>query len=67
MNNFQIGDRVKLVETNREGVIIGKTYGDIRYEVRCDNGLHVRDLRPEALRLSEEPISSATGALSSRR
>jgi len=58
VNDFQIGDRVKLVETDREGVIIGKSYGDIRYEVRCDNGLHMRDLLPEALFLIEEPTST---------
>jgi hypothetical protein len=54
VNEFQIGDRVKLVETDREGVIIGRCYGDVRFEVRCDNGTYVRDLPPEALRLIEQ-------------
>jgi hypothetical protein len=54
VNDFQTGDRVKLVETDREGVIIGKSYGDVRYEVRCENGTYVRALPPEALRLIEE-------------
>lgn len=54
VNDFQIGDRVKLVETDREDVIIGRCYGDVRYEVRCDNGTYVRDLPPEALRLIEQ-------------
>src|SRR5689334_20167870 len=34
VNEFQIGDWVKLVETDREGIIIGRCYGDVRYEVR---------------------------------
>jgi hypothetical protein len=54
VNEFQIGDRVKLVETDRVGVIIGRCYGDVRYEVRCDNGAYVQDLPPEALRLIEQ-------------
>jgi len=59
VNEFQIGDRVKLVETDREGVIIGRCYGDERYDVRCDNGIYVRDLSPEALRLIESPAGRA--------
>ena len=58
VTDFQIGDRVKLTGTELEGVVIGKSYGDIRYEVRCDNGLYVRELLPEALFLIEEPTST---------
>ena len=65
VNEFQIGDRVKLVETDREGVIIGRCYGDVRFEVRCDNGTYMRDLPPEALRLIEQ--SSADWARSFSR
>jgi len=60
VNEFQIGDRVKLVETDRDGVIIGRCYGDVRYEVRCDNGTYVRDLPPEALRpMKQSPADRA--------
>ena len=54
MSDFQIGDRVKLIGTELHGVVIGKSYGDVRYEVRCDDGLHVRELLPEALAPIEE-------------
>ena len=33
-----IGDRVKLVETELQGVVIGKNLGNVRYKVRCDDG-----------------------------
>ena len=62
MTDFQIGDRVKLVETDREGVIVGKCYGDVRYEVRCDDGTYVRDLPPEALRLIEQSPALRAGS-----
>jgi hypothetical protein len=58
MTDFQIGDRVKLAGTELEGMVIGKSYGDIRYEVRCDNGLYMRELPPEALFLIQEPTST---------
>jgi hypothetical protein len=51
-------DRVKLSGTEFEGVFIGKPYGDIRYEVRCDNGLFMREPLPEALFLIEEPTGT---------
>jgi hypothetical protein len=54
MSDFQIGDRVKLFETELQGMVIGKSYGDVRYEVRCDDGLYVRDLLPDALRRIDE-------------
>jgi hypothetical protein len=54
MSDFQIGDRVELLETEAPGMVIGKSYGAVRYEVRCDDGRYVRDLLPEALRLIEE-------------
>ena len=64
VNEFQIGDRVKLVETDREGVIIGRCYGDERCEVRCDNGTYVQDLPPEALRLLEQSPADRTRSFS---
>jgi hypothetical protein len=67
MRDFQLGDRVELVETEFQGMIIAKSYGDVRYEVRCDDGLHLRDLVPEALRLLEESVSSAARKHLSRR
>ena len=57
VTDFQIGDRVKLAGTELGGVVIGKCYGDIRYEVRCDDGAYMRELLPEALRPAEEPSS----------
>ena len=56
--DFQIGDRVKLADPELEGVVIGKSYGEVRYEVRCDNGHYVRELLPEALSLIEKPTST---------
>jgi hypothetical protein len=53
--DFQIGDRVKLADPELEGVVIGKSYGEVRYEVRCDNGRYVRELLPNALSLIDEP------------
>jgi len=64
VNEFQIGDRVKLVETDREGVIIGRCYGDVRFEMRCDNGTYVQDLPPEALRLLEQSPADRTRSFS---
>ena len=41
-----------------EGVVISKSYGEVRYEVRYDNGRYVRELLPEALSLIVEPTST---------
>jgi hypothetical protein len=51
--DFQIGDRVKVADAELEGVVTSKSYGDVRYEVRCDNGRYMRELRPEGLALIE--------------
>jgi hypothetical protein len=56
--DFQVGDRVKLADPELEGVVISKSYGQVRYEVRCDDGRYVRELLPEALSLVEEPTST---------
>ena len=53
VTDFQLGDRVKVADADLEGVVISKSYGDVRYEVRCDNGRYVRELRPEGLALIE--------------
>ena len=55
--DFQIGDRVRLTNAELEGVVISKSYGNVRDEVRCDNGHYVRELLPEALSLIEKPTS----------
>jgi translation initiation factor IF-1 len=56
--DFQIGDRVRLANAELEGVVISKSYGNVRFEVRCDNGHYVRELLPEDLSLIEKPTSS---------
>jgi hypothetical protein len=45
-------------------VIIGRCYGDVRFEVRCDNGTYVQDLPPEALRLIEQSPADRTRSFS---
>jgi hypothetical protein len=52
--DFQIGDRIKLAGTDLVGVVIGKSYGDVRYEVRREDGVYLRELLPEALRRVQE-------------
>ena len=53
---FEIGDRVLLEPNGQEGLIVGVRYGAPAYDIRV-NGICLRNLPPERIRLAPEASS----------
>lgn len=53
---FELGDRVVVRATGREGIVTGVRYGEMAVDVRCGSD-YLRNIAPDQVRLAPLPLS----------